>query len=481
MLSQTKSPTFFYADGQQERLVRDETSVPSPPLSAVGKESSTGKFFYADGTAENTANDPDPSTPSMTSSPNSSIITSPSQHLAPVRSPSPVKENIHLSYRKGISQVMRPAGHRLSHVSTVPASTPTGDRRRSSLEFPTGPVGHYKTASLSSIDSLTPPRKPFQKPIDIIIPPSTSLHSPTSRSVEFAKSPPSGHPSDPTSMSHDQPSSSSDMMLRSPTRSGFNPQNELATNARRERKVLDLEISNSSLLAINRQLEREVRKQKVELRRFRRLSRAGRLSTMTDRTSSAGVDDDGNPVRLFDLVEGTGDEEEEDAEEEEDYSDEMSVDDEELSPRSLRIRDARHRARDEKRLQLDLSKHRELLVDSQKLNQGLRRCLGWTEELIREGRKALEYRVRVSDVRLGGRVLDHDEREDSHASLEAHEHADDAGLLGAWDPSGPAEPEPPDLPLPVDVDSMMNGITASLEDIVAISTSRPSIVREETV
>jgi len=45
--------------------------------------------------------------------------------------------------------------------------------------------------------------------------------------------------------------------------------------------VLDLEISNSSLLAINRSLEKEIRKQKAELRRFRRMSRAGVFSADT--------------------------------------------------------------------------------------------------------------------------------------------------------------------------------------------------------
>jgi hypothetical protein len=60
---------------------------------------------------------------------------------------------------------------------------------------------------------------------------------------------------------------------------------------------------------------------------------------------------------------------------------------------------------------LDLSKHRQLLVDSQKMNQSIKRCLGWTEELIKEGSRALAYRVKVSDVELGGRVLSRDEEE----------------------------------------------------------------------
>jgi hypothetical protein len=47
------------------------------------------------------------------------------------------------------------------------------------------------------------------------------------------------------------------------------------------------------------------------------------------------------------------------------------------------------------------------------MNQSLKRCLGWTEELINEGKKALAYHVRVSDIELGGRVLAPDEVDDN--------------------------------------------------------------------
>ena len=191
--------------------------------------------------------------------------------------------------------------------------------------------------------------------------------------------------------------------------------NALAANARRERKVLDLEISNSSLLAINRTLEREMRKQKAELRRYRRLTSDGRLSIAPpDRSVSIST--------AFSLSSRIDSDTEEDLEdeamagplseaEELDESDTSSCS---LSPRAQAARDARRRNRDEKRLRLDLSKHQELLVDSQRMNQSLKRCLGWTEELILEARKALEYRVCVSDVTIGGRVL----------------HAEDDALVG---------------------------------------------------
>jgi hypothetical protein len=105
--------------------------------------------------------------------------------------------------------------------------------------------------------------------------------------------------------------------------------------------------------------------------------------------------------------------EEPDGEEEEESSEEESIDDGSLSPGAMAESDARHRERDEKRLQLDLSKHQQLLIDSQNMNQSLKRCLGWTEELINDGKKALAYHVRVSDIELGGRVLTPDEVEDT--------------------------------------------------------------------
>lgn len=187
--------------------------------------------------------------------------------------------------------------------------------------------------------------------------------------------------------------------------------NELAANARRERKVLDLEITNSSLAAINRTLEREMRKQTAELRRYRRLSRSGRLSIATSASvrTSTGLDamdgDDGH--QLSDMSE-------EESDELSDFdSSEDSIDDGSLDPEALAASDLRHRKRDEKRLQLDLSKHQQLLIDSQKLNESLKRCLGWTESLITEGKKALEYNVRVSDIELGGRVLVTDDAEEN--------------------------------------------------------------------
>lgn len=206
--------------------------------------------------------------------------------------------------------------------------------------------------------------------------------------------------------------------------------NELAANARRERKVLDLEISNSSLLAINRSLEKEMRKQKAELKRLRRMSRAGRFSldalgsTLDTFTAKKASD-------LSDMSEVEEDEEEEEVPSEEDAeSSESSFDEDVQEPNVQAERAESYRIKDEKRLQLDLAKHRDLLMDSQKMNESLKRCLGWTDQLIKDAQKALDYRVNVADVRLGGRVLvtEDDDEEDNAA------HDEGRGLLSPWSP-----------------------------------------------
>lgn len=195
--------------------------------------------------------------------------------------------------------------------------------------------------------------------------------------------------------------------LHSPTKSPYpNDQlSELIANARRDRKVQDLEITNTSLTAINRSLERRLRKQTAELRRYRRLTRAGRISLTSTASSTFPRDSLASDTGTegFDLSD-LNEEEPEETEEESELSETDSGSDA-LPPEARAERDARHREKDERRLELDLTKHHEQLVDSQKINQSLKKCLNWTEELICEGRKALAYQVRASDIKLGGRIL----------------------------------------------------------------------------
>ncbi|KAL6712332.1 hypothetical protein ACN47E_000209 [Coniothyrium glycines] len=427
-----KAPAFFHANGKQDDSGRFRNGT-SPPLSSLGKAQSESKFFHADSLSEPRDRPPTISSHTVSASPE---LLPP--HAAPLgnmlRPGSPTKEWSHLSYRKGASQVMRPSlNSRNSALSMIAGQNspdvPESARRKSSASQSVVRFGHAKSASLSSIDSVTEAKRGPTVEHPTMTP--SPLHTENRLVSDFSfrdgmvpgPSPPlaalsglpSPVPSSPTGASG--------------TKSALETMNELAANARRERKVLDLEISNSSLLAINRSLEKEVRKQKAELRRFRRLSRAGRFSTDEGNSPPESFSSvrDGQMGNLSDMSEE--EEEEQLVEEEEDPDDsESSVDEGTMSPTLQAERDEDHRLRDEKRLQLDLSKHRELLVDSQKMNQSLKRCLGWTEQLIKDGQKALEYKVHVSDVRLGGRVLVTDDDNDETTAEESR------GLLSPWSP-----------------------------------------------
>lgn len=161
-------------------------------------------------------------------------------------------------------------------------------------------------------------------------------------------------------------------------------------------------------------------------------------------------------MSLNDLSEEESEIEAEDAEmEEEDLEDDdlsgseaSSSGERELSPGVMALRDARHRRRrDARRLELDISKHQQLLIDSQKMNQSLKRCLGWTEELIKEGKRALAYQVRVSDVELGGRVLPPEEVERREAEAAGEAEAEAEGEVGD-DVDYPVDSLYPDESLP---------------------------------
>ena len=202
---------------------------------------------------------------------------------------------------------------------------------------------------------------------------------------------------------------------------------DLAAEARRDRKVLDLEISNSSLLAINKSLEREIRKQKAELKRFRRLSRAGqfnvnagpKVSGLVDPLSPLDEEDDGLP-NIDSAVGRPSSPFNSDLDDADDYSDEdghsSNSSAHPLTPRAQAAKDAMHRADDEERLKQDLDKHRELLLDTERMNQSLQRCLTWTEDLINHGKKALDYQVPSTEVKLGGRILIDDDDMDEEAA-----------------------------------------------------------------
>jgi len=392
-------------------------------LSAVSDKRSSGPWARTD-TAAHALKSPPLLSPALSSLSSSSPFFAQASQPSNARSASPSKESIHLSYRKGASQIFgsRPSpipSRDLDELSTI-------SERRGSLEPKPFQTSHIKSPSLSSIESGNSQKS--RRRSATTLDPGASAPSPLSqeaKSATFPKlgKPPAILPSIDTSLEPPDERGSGEAAL-SPTKSV----SELAADARRERKVLDLEISNSSLLAINSSLEREIRRQKSELKRFRRLSRAGKLNPAPyDRAA-----------RLSEGLSTLGEEDEED----EDYNafgppsgftdvyDDFSDDDDETEsvtsgsePLSPSSKQNDRLAKDEKRLHMDLEKHKELLVQSQMMNQSLKRCMYSTEEMIREGKKALDYHVRVSDVKLGGRILTgHEEEEgDAGAEIEAED------------------------------------------------------------
>ncbi|CAG8977278.1 hypothetical protein HYALB_00010898 [Hymenoscyphus albidus] len=425
--SNKPSSKFFHANG--ESIPPAQSTGGSVVGSNVGEEKPQPKFFHANGTPDLQLS-PSPSfapsrpvsvvsnhsrMPLSRATTFSSGTFSPPQRTAPPAKPQ--HANIPSQRSTPTLQaavVPRPqAGGRGQSANSVVAN-------RRSLEYPRV-VSHGRSASLGS---GPPSRKnSVSSPLEVTSP-VTPAHIIPAGLVSTPEETPETSSVDDATSEHSEslqsPEGSQSLIKVGQT---LEQLNELAANARRERKVLDLEITNSSLEAINRTLEREMRKQTAELRRFRRLSRSGRLSiapaslrTSMDTLSVIGESIDG--ASLSGLSEDE-DLDHDEPEEEEGYSDTSeSMDDGPLSPAAMAESDLRHRKKDEKRLQLDLSKHQQLLTDSQRMNQSLKRCLGWTEALIDEGKKALEYRVIPGDVELGGRVLTQDEIEQQEVEVE---------------------------------------------------------------
>ncbi|KAI0190823.1 hypothetical protein F4808DRAFT_453809 [Astrocystis sublimbata] len=397
-MTSPRNSAFFYANSNGIKSKPSSPATMSPPLSpALSKtHDALSKFMYANGTPELR-----PTPPPLASPPNartSGVMTRPaSPSKLPLHSPS----------------AAAPIPAARAQVSPPASVAPPAPALRRSGTATSRSSGHSRSSSWVKPDGVSEPLRPMASPTIGLFPPAnlTSAQPPlTLASIiqaaeEFTELEEDGSPDEQSA-------------VQSPTKSNessADPVTELIANARRERKVQDLQIRNASLEAINRTLERQMRKQTAELRRFRRLSRSGHLSvastTASSRVPSGAISElDVESLGLSDLSE---EELSMSRWEDESFSDTESASSG-VSPSVIAERDEKHRHRDEERLQLDLSKHQQILVDSQKINQSIKRCLDWSEELINEGKKALDYQVRVSDVKLGGRVLIPVEEEDDN-------------------------------------------------------------------
>ncbi|EGX89381.1 hypothetical protein CCM_07632 [Cordyceps militaris CM01] len=436
-----KGPTFFYANATLNNVADlSATSTPQPapllsPSNMNAQDPSATKFVYANGTPEMESN------PTLASSTSNSVLSSGPR--LPLGSRPPLGSSATV-----IGLVQRPTSP-LKHTSTpLPVLSPI---LRTTLSPPSPIRSQTSPPSTNSVQKLESQRG--TRRVSIEMPPKSlrrqsrangnpgpELQLPpkmtTSPNLSDSVSPPASpgilqtsmtmasllHAAEEQQVSDDEADVLSEP--QSPSKSHFSDGvSELVANARRERKVQDLEITNASLEAINRTLERQLRKQTAELRRYRRLSRSGRLSLTSapnSRVVSEALTDPA--VDLSELSENNQTDEED--EEFDDSIEESDVSMADTASMSVISMGAMRRKRDEKRLQLDLTKHQELLIDSQKMNQSIKRCLSWTEALIKEGQKALEYHVRVSDVEFGGHILapvDEDDYDLSSQNVDDHD------------------------------------------------------------
>ncbi|KAF4124934.1 hypothetical protein GMORB2_3773 [Geosmithia morbida] len=493
VLAATPAPTstkFFYADGKPDYTSRPSPPPPPPPLQQQQQQQQVNTSGSA-----------------STLSASSRAPNSTSRPISPVRAASTLSASPSLQTASSAQTATRPQA--TSPPYLTPAANVGGIRRRVSVERParelSSPSAGPRSRNGSMISNIEQNAIPL--PLQQLQPP----HSPQSPRSVLSASPPlspglspglsqpvvsmasllqaaedleegGGEDEDGEdgSVRHgdagadsnaEEGPSDGDVIpsgTQSPTKSAHSSNDavsELVANARRERKVQDLEIRNASLEAINRTLERQLRRQTAELRRYRRLSRSGRLSAVSSRVTSAALTEP--PTDLSDLSE---------ADETLDIDRSLSLHGSDLSPsdddRSMddgesadgRADEEAHmaarRKRDEMRLQLDLSKHQELLVDSQRLNTSIKRCLDWTEVLIKEGNRALRYHVRVSDVELGGHILPPpDDDADVYVDADVDADVDDDASSPPGDDASTvhipaAEKTPPDrdsgVELPVD-------------------------------
>ncbi|KAL8835406.1 MAG: hypothetical protein Q9170_003335 [Blastenia crenularia] len=367
------------------------------------------KFFHADETQ--------PASPAMPKHVNGrpplqTIFSSYQTMSSPVqRPPSPLKEEVLPISRK--SSLSKPSPRRHTRLVSAgfndiraPEILVKGISRRSSLNDSSKRITQPQSPVTASFGAISSRRSSFAL-------------SDAGRRSTFVMPPDPDHPDPSTAEARPttppKPHSSGSPDTPAPGQSKLDHLNELAANARRERKVLDLEISNSSLLAINRTLEAEMRKQKAELRHLRRLRSSVRFPSSTRTASSKfsmpSADDDLSPTssadeaeddndRFSNISSGTSDDTS--------FPDSLS-----FSPSFRKSSIPVAKGRTSRSLKVDLSAQRLLLLDSQKLNQALKRCLGRTDELITDGKRALDYKVDTGDLpMLGPRVLTSEDRDE---------------------------------------------------------------------
>ena len=425
MLSQSTPENKIFKDTTSAVNQVEERYAPTAQVSLRDSNSTSddtrAKFLKAGNSIESRSPPPRLANGNYSIRPQLQTIYSAHASSSPPRAPSPLKEEI-LPRKSSVSKAAPRRHTRLvsnggsERKSSDDASPRKGDIcRRSSLSSPRhsreGP--HVRSPSVPSISQNRSRRSSVSLPD---VSPVKRIQTPPVMGLNRALPQEASSPT----VTQEVFEPRATQQPKSPTKSETNglskieQMNELAATARRERKVLDLEISNSSLLAINRTLEHEMRKQNAELRRFRRLSRCGRVSM--SRAASGmkpPLSETDITIESDDLVSSS-----EDEGNATDMVSSPSSNSTTSRPSSLKSRAARTRFQDPNYRELDTAAQRALLLDSRILNSAIKRCLSHTEELIVAGKQALNFQALVSHSEqesglLSPRVLRPDESENS--------------------------------------------------------------------
>ena len=215
------------------------------------------KFFYANDANEAKSPPFRLSNGNTLSRPPLQTIYSAHAGNSPERAPSPLKEEVlpqnHLVSMASPRRHTRLISNGGSEL-TSPQAVSYGNgnlSRRSRLNSPKQPhtITHARSSSVTSAG----PRSPRKSSIGLS---GKSPIEPTRTTSLTGANGALPHSVNPPAITHELPQSQAFSQPQSPTKtpaagqSKIDQINELAANARRERKVLDLEISNSSLLAI---------------------------------------------------------------------------------------------------------------------------------------------------------------------------------------------------------------------------------------
>lgn len=178
--------------------------------------------------------------------------------------------------------------------------------------------------------------------------------------------------------------------------------------ARSSRKIQDLEISNASLMAVNKFLEKKLRAQS---RNIQHMKVSGSSPSELAQTDSESEEEDDSHSRESDdehTMDGRGN---------------LATDSVQLSTAEIDL--ATKTQMIEKRMQ----SHLKFLKSSEKVNQTIRNCLLISDSLIQQASISLEFEVDPTDLKYGLHVSNHTFISGAESSSSSEKTADDLSSL----------------------------------------------------